>query len=55
MNPQEWSFSLRTNSYSEAEITEAIQTGIGQLNGILISIKVMDFQFIGEEGWGILS
>nr|QWC55154.1 acetyl-CoA carboxylase carboxyltransferase beta subunit [Bongardia chrysogonum] len=28
-------------------LTEAIQTGIGQLNGIPIAIGVMDFQFMG--------
>ncbi|YP_003433984.1 acetyl-CoA carboxylase carboxyltransferase beta subunit (chloroplast) [Typha latifolia] len=28
-------------------LTEAVQTGIGQLNGISIAIGVMDFQFMG--------
>ncbi|KAB2081688.1 hypothetical protein ES319_A05G148100v1 [Gossypium barbadense] len=28
-------------------LTEAIQTGTGQLNGIPIAIGVMDFQFMG--------
>nr|YP_010191999.1 AccD [Evolvulus alsinoides]QZN05641.1 AccD [Evolvulus alsinoides] len=28
-------------------LTEAVQTGIGQLNGIPVAIGVMDFQFIG--------
>nr|QWL15621.1 acetyl-CoA carboxylase carboxyltransferase beta subunit [Littorella uniflora] len=28
-------------------LTEAVQTGVGQLNGIPVAIGVMDFQFIG--------
>jgi len=28
-------------------LTEAVQTGIGQLNGITVAIGVMDFQFMG--------
>ena len=28
-------------------LTEAVQTGTGQLNGILVAIGVMDFQFMG--------
>ncbi|BBN16688.1 hypothetical protein MPTK1_7g08490 [Marchantia polymorpha subsp. ruderalis] len=28
-------------------LTDAIQTGIGQLNGITIALGVMDFQFMG--------
>jgi acetyl-CoA carboxylase carboxyl transferase subunit beta len=28
-------------------LTETIQTGIGQLNGIPVAIGVMDFQFMG--------
>nr|YP_010954388.1 acetyl-CoA carboxylase carboxyltransferase beta subunit [Terniopsis heterostaminata]WMV01938.1 acetyl-CoA carboxylase carboxyltransferase beta subunit [Terniopsis heterostaminata] len=31
----------------EHGLTEAVQTGIGQLNGIAIAIGVMDFRFIG--------
>ncbi|KAL2330667.1 hypothetical protein Fmac_018248 [Flemingia macrophylla] len=27
--------------------TEAVQTGIGQLNGIFVAIGIMDFQFMG--------
>ncbi|MBA0660044.1 hypothetical protein Goklo_012100, partial [Gossypium klotzschianum] len=34
-------------------LIEAIQTGTGQLNGILIATVAMDFQFMGE--YGILS
>nr|QBE87239.1 acetyl-CoA carboxylase beta subunit [Afrobrunnichia erecta] len=31
----------------ETGLTEAVQTGIGQLNGIPVAIGVMDFQFMG--------
>nr|YP_009681144.1 acetyl-CoA carboxylase carboxyltransferase beta subunit [Sagittaria trifolia]YP_010518668.1 acetyl-CoA carboxylase carboxyltransferase beta subunit [Sagittaria graminea]QDG01483.1 acetyl-CoA carboxylase carboxyltransferase beta subunit [Sagittaria trifolia]UDZ59272.1 acetyl-coA carboxylase beta subunit [Sagittaria trifolia]UXO94282.1 acetyl-CoA carboxylase carboxyltransferase beta subunit [Sagittaria graminea] len=31
----------------EAGLTEAVQTGIGRLNGIPIAIGVMDFEFLG--------
>ncbi|XP_021746167.1 uncharacterized protein LOC110712050 [Chenopodium quinoa] len=31
----------------EEGLTEAVQTGIGQLNGIHVAIGVMDFQFMG--------
>nr|YP_010361842.1 acetyl-CoA carboxylase carboxyltransferase beta subunit [Dioscorea depauperata]YP_010361928.1 acetyl-CoA carboxylase carboxyltransferase beta subunit [Dioscorea glabra]UNQ87402.1 acetyl-CoA carboxylase carboxyltransferase beta subunit [Dioscorea depauperata]UNQ87488.1 acetyl-CoA carboxylase carboxyltransferase beta subunit [Dioscorea glabra] len=38
----------RIDSYQrKTGLTEAIQTGIGQLNGIPIAIGVMDFQFMG--------
>nr|YP_010724706.1 acetyl-CoA carboxylase subunit beta [Tigridia pavonia]WDW31919.1 acetyl-CoA carboxylase subunit beta [Tigridia pavonia] len=38
----------RLHSYQgETGLTEAVQTGIGQLNGIPIAIGVMDFQFMG--------
>lgn len=38
----------RIDSYQrETGLTEAIQTGVGKLNGITIAIGVMDFQFIG--------
>ncbi|KAJ6812529.1 uncharacterized protein M6B38_147995 [Iris pallida] len=38
----------RIHSYQRRTgLTEAVQTGIGQLNGILIAIGVMDFQFMG--------
>ena len=38
----------RINSYQrKTGLTEAVQTGIGQLNGIPIAIGVMDFQFMG--------
>nr|YP_009141872.1 acetyl-CoA carboxylase carboxyl transferase beta [Xerophyllum tenax]AIW56426.1 acetyl-CoA carboxylase carboxyl transferase beta [Xerophyllum tenax] len=38
----------RIDSYQrKTGLTEAVQTGIGQLNGIPIAIGVMDFQFIG--------
>ncbi|CAJ1965152.1 unnamed protein product, partial [Sphenostylis stenocarpa] len=28
-------------------LTEVVQTGTGQLNGILVAIGIMDFQFMG--------
>nr|YP_010120582.1 acetyl-CoA carboxylase subunit beta [Iris laevigata]QRC77111.1 acetyl-CoA carboxylase subunit beta [Iris laevigata] len=38
----------RIHSYQRGTgLTEAVQTGIGQLNGIPIAIGVMDFQFMG--------
>nr|YP_009144988.1 acetyl-CoA carboxylase beta subunit [Dieffenbachia seguine]AKJ83444.1 acetyl-CoA carboxylase beta subunit [Dieffenbachia seguine] len=38
----------RIDSYQrKAGLTEAVQTGIGQLNGIPVAIGVMDFQFMG--------
>lgn len=38
----------RIHSYQRRTgLTEAVQTGIGQLNGIPIAIGVMDFQFMG--------
>lgn len=38
----------RIDSYQrKTGLTEAVQTGIGQLNGITIAIGVMDFQFMG--------
>nr|YP_010290350.1 acetyl-CoA carboxylase carboxyltransferase beta subunit [Anarthria humilis]ULQ64116.1 acetyl-CoA carboxylase carboxyltransferase beta subunit [Anarthria humilis] len=47
-NSEEESYKDRLNSYQrETGLTEAVQTGIGRLNGISIAIGVMDFQFIG--------
>nr|YP_010499859.1 acetyl-CoA carboxylase carboxyltransferase beta subunit [Rheum spiciforme]UWT59779.1 acetyl-CoA carboxylase carboxyltransferase beta subunit [Rheum spiciforme] len=38
----------RIHSYQkETGLTEAVQTGIGQLNGIPVAIGVMDFKFMG--------
>nr|YP_010217570.1 acetyl-CoA carboxylase carboxyltransferase beta subunit [Sansevieria conspicua]YP_010618170.1 acetyl-CoA carboxylase carboxyltransferase beta subunit [Sansevieria trifasciata]QNV48544.1 acetyl-CoA carboxylase carboxyltransferase beta subunit [Sansevieria trifasciata var. laurentii]AEX96913.1 acetyl-CoA carboxylase beta subunit [Sansevieria trifasciata]UBU96794.1 acetyl-CoA carboxylase carboxyltransferase beta subunit [Sansevieria conspicua]WAW83282.1 acetyl-CoA carboxylase carboxyltransfera len=38
----------RIDSYQRRTgLTEAVQTGIGQLNGIPIAVGVMDFQFMG--------
>ena len=38
----------RIDSYQKKTgLTDAVQTGIGQLNGIPIAIGVMDFQFMG--------
>nr|YP_010286970.1 acetyl-CoA carboxylase carboxyltransferase beta subunit [Limnobium laevigatum]UKT61006.1 acetyl-CoA carboxylase carboxyltransferase beta subunit [Limnobium laevigatum] len=38
----------RIHSYQrKTGLTEAVQTGIGQLNGIPLTIGVMDFQFMG--------
>nr|YP_009646937.1 acetyl-CoA carboxylase carboxyl transferase beta [Cephalotus follicularis]QCX32014.1 acetyl-CoA carboxylase carboxyl transferase beta [Cephalotus follicularis]UZT28316.1 acetyl-CoA carboxylase carboxyltransferase beta subunit [Cephalotus follicularis] len=45
---EEEPYKDRINSYQrKTGLTEAIQTGIGQLNGISIAIGVMDFQFMG--------
>nr|YP_009730309.1 acetyl-CoA carboxylase carboxyltransferase beta subunit [Helicia shweliensis]YP_010158772.1 acetyl-CoA carboxylase beta subunit [Helicia nilagirica]QHT54466.1 acetyl-CoA carboxylase carboxyltransferase beta subunit [Helicia shweliensis]QRG31038.1 acetyl-CoA carboxylase beta subunit [Helicia nilagirica] len=45
---EEEPYEERIDSYQrKTGLTEAIQTGIGQLNGIPIAIGVMDFQFMG--------
>nr|YP_009935280.1 acetyl-CoA carboxylase carboxyl transferase beta subunit [Edgeworthia chrysantha]QNS25543.1 acetyl-CoA carboxylase carboxyl transferase beta subunit [Edgeworthia chrysantha] len=45
---QEESYKDRIDSYQrKTGLTEAVQTGTGQLNGIPIAIGVMDFQFMG--------
>nr|YP_009442240.1 acetyl-CoA carboxylase beta subunit [Iodes cirrhosa]ATN95294.1 acetyl-CoA carboxylase beta subunit [Iodes cirrhosa] len=45
---EEESYKDRIDSYQrKTGLTEAVQTGIGQLNGIPIAIGVMDFQFMG--------
>nr|AIN81015.1 acetyl-CoA carboxylase beta subunit [Zingiber officinale] len=42
------SYIDRIDSYQrKTGLTEAVQTGIGQLNGIPVAIGVMDFQFMG--------
>nr|YP_010734898.1 acetyl-CoA carboxylase beta subunit [Amorphophallus coaetaneus]WEI30147.1 acetyl-CoA carboxylase beta subunit [Amorphophallus coaetaneus] len=42
------SYSEHIDSYQEETgLTDAVQTGIGQLNGIPVAIGVMDFQFMG--------
>nr|YP_009993691.1 acetyl-CoA carboxylase carboxyltransferase beta subunit [Phaleria macrocarpa]QNO35440.1 acetyl-CoA carboxylase carboxyltransferase beta subunit [Phaleria macrocarpa] len=44
----EESYKDRIDSYQrKTGLTEAVQTGTGQLNGIPIAIAVMDFQFMG--------
>nr|YP_010296171.1 acetyl-CoA carboxylase carboxyltransferase beta subunit [Osteospermum ecklonis]UMB51148.1 acetyl-CoA carboxylase carboxyltransferase beta subunit [Osteospermum ecklonis] len=41
-------YKNRIDSYQrKTGLTEAVQTGIGQLNGIPVAIGVMDFQFMG--------
>nr|YP_009679698.1 acetyl-CoA carboxylase carboxyltransferase beta subunit [Daphne giraldii]QDP70000.1 acetyl-CoA carboxylase carboxyltransferase beta subunit [Daphne giraldii] len=46
-DPEE-SYKDRIDSYQrKTGLTEAVQTGTGQLNGIPIAIGVMDFQFMG--------
>ncbi|KAJ8423293.1 LOW QUALITY PROTEIN: hypothetical protein Cgig2_031125 [Carnegiea gigantea] len=41
-------YNHRLHSYQEETgLTEAVQTGTGQLNGIPLAIGVMDFKFIG--------
>lgn len=45
---EEEPYKDRIDSYQKKTgLTEAIQTGIGQLNGIPVAIGVMDFQFMG--------
>nr|AHA13191.1 acetyl-CoA carboxylase carboxyltransferase beta subunit [Thaumatococcus daniellii] len=45
---EEEPYRNRINSYQrKTGLTEAVQTGIGQLNGIPVAIGVMDFQFMG--------
>nr|YP_009484623.1 Acetyl-CoA carboxylase carboxyltransferase beta subunit [Fagopyrum luojishanense]ARD73488.1 Acetyl-CoA carboxylase carboxyltransferase beta subunit [Fagopyrum luojishanense] len=45
---EEEPYKDRINSYQkETGLTDAVQTGIGQLNGIPVAIGVMDFQFMG--------
>nr|YP_009469610.1 acetyl-CoA carboxylase beta subunit [Allium obliquum]AVE15233.1 acetyl-CoA carboxylase beta subunit [Allium obliquum]QXX99924.1 acetyl-CoA carboxylase subunit beta [Allium obliquum] len=45
---EEEPYKDRIDSYQQRTgLTEAVQTGIGQLNGIPIAIGVMDFQFLG--------
>ncbi|KAF3967345.1 hypothetical protein CMV_008650 [Castanea mollissima] len=45
---EEESYKDRIDSYQrKTGLTEAVQTGTGQLNGIPIAIGVMDFQFMG--------
>nr|YP_009920685.1 AccD [Polemonium chinense]QMS48444.1 AccD [Polemonium chinense] len=41
-------YKTRIDSYqSKTGLTEAVQTGIGQINGIPVAVGVMDFQFMG--------
>nr|UWM93824.1 acetyl-CoA carboxylase carboxyltransferase beta subunit [Rheum palmatum]WDW28178.1 acetyl-CoA carboxylase beta subunit [Rheum palmatum] len=45
---EEEPYKDRIHSYQkETGLTEAVQTGIGQLNGIPVAIGVMDFKFMG--------
>nr|YP_010581329.1 acetyl-CoA carboxylase carboxyltransferase beta subunit [Roridula gorgonias]UZT27650.1 acetyl-CoA carboxylase carboxyltransferase beta subunit [Roridula gorgonias] len=45
---EEKSYKDRIDSYQrETGLTEAVQTGTGQLNGIPVAIGIMDFFFIG--------
>nr|YP_009768761.1 acetyl-CoA carboxylase beta subunit [Cenostigma pyramidale]QIS99379.1 acetyl-CoA carboxylase beta subunit [Cenostigma pyramidale] len=45
---QEEPYKDRIDSYQrKTGLTEAVQTGTGQLNGIPVAIGVMDFQFMG--------
>nr|YP_009557326.1 acetyl-CoA carboxylase carboxyltransferase beta subunit [Halophytum ameghinoi]QBC72050.1 acetyl-CoA carboxylase carboxyltransferase beta subunit [Halophytum ameghinoi] len=45
---EEEHYKDRIDSYQrKTGLTEAVQTGIGQLNGIPVAIGVMDFQFMG--------
>nr|QJF46915.1 acetyl-CoA carboxylase carboxyltransferase beta subunit [Centella asiatica] len=45
---EEEPYKDRIDSYQrKTGLTEAVQTGLGQLNGIPVAIGVMDFQFMG--------
>nr|WAL02725.1 acetyl-CoA carboxylase subunit beta [Koenigia forrestii] len=45
---EEEPYKDRINSYQkETGLTDAVQTGIGRLNGIPVAIGVMDFKFMG--------
>nr|YP_009771834.1 acetyl-CoA carboxylase carboxyltransferase beta subunit [Baphia racemosa]QIT02619.1 acetyl-CoA carboxylase carboxyltransferase beta subunit [Baphia racemosa] len=45
---EEEPYKDRIASYQrKTGLTEAVQTGTGQLNGILVAIGIMDFQFMG--------
>ena len=45
---EEEPYKDRINSYQrKTGLTEAVQTGTGQLNGIPVAIGIMDFQFMG--------
>nr|YP_009680021.1 acetyl-CoA carboxylase beta subunit [Saurauia tristyla]QDP13765.1 acetyl-CoA carboxylase beta subunit [Saurauia tristyla] len=45
---EEKSYKDRLDSYQkETGLTEAVQTGIGQINGIPVALGVMDFDFMG--------
>nr|QPZ48415.1 acetyl-CoA carboxylase carboxyltransferase subunit beta [Zanthoxylum stipitatum] len=47
-NSEEEPYKNRIDSYqTKTGLTEAVQTGTGQLNGIPIAIGIMDFQFMG--------
>nr|ATL61605.1 acetyl-CoA carboxylase beta subunit [Argostemma yappii] len=45
---EEEPYKDRVDSYQrKTGLTEAVQTGIGQLNGIPVAVGIMDFQFMG--------
>nr|WIW75678.1 acetyl-CoA carboxylase carboxyltransferase beta subunit [Hygrophila sp.] len=45
---EEEPYKDRIDSYQQKTgLTEAVQTGIGQLNGVPVALGVMDFQFMG--------
>nr|YP_010158980.1 acetyl-CoA carboxylase carboxyltransferase beta subunit [Austrosteenisia blackii]QRG31259.1 acetyl-CoA carboxylase carboxyltransferase beta subunit [Austrosteenisia blackii] len=47
-NSEEEPYKDRIDSYQiNTGLTEAVQTGTGQLNGIPVAIGIMDFQFMG--------
>nr|YP_010159225.1 acetyl-CoA carboxylase carboxyltransferase beta subunit [Philenoptera violacea]QRG31504.1 acetyl-CoA carboxylase carboxyltransferase beta subunit [Philenoptera violacea] len=47
-NSEEEPYKDRIDSYQrKTGLTEAVQTGTGQLNGIPVAIGIMDFQFMG--------
>ncbi|KAL6492079.1 hypothetical protein OROGR_033778 [Orobanche gracilis] len=45
---EEYSYKDRIDSYQrETGLTEAVQTGVGQINAIPVAIGIMDFRFMG--------
>ncbi|KAG9438611.1 hypothetical protein H6P81_021453 [Aristolochia fimbriata] len=53
---EEEPYKDRIDSYQrKTGLTEAVQTGIGQLNGIPIAIGIMDFQFMGGSMGSVIS
>lgn len=39
---------------TKTSLTDAVQTGVGLIDGLPIALGVMDFRFMGGEVWGLL-